>query len=156
MLPLLIIKKYICMINIKLRMIHTKHSLRVRYGETDPMKYVYYGNYAEYLEVARVELFRSIGISYNEIENRGVWLPVSDYSIKYLKPAFYDEELTIHTFVEKIPGVKIEFRYEIFNAENNKITDAKTTLFFMDSERGKVIKCPDFIMQFIQKNWKEL
>lgn len=136
-------------------MIHTKHSLRVRYGETDPMKYVYYGNYAEYLEVARVELFRSIGISYNEIENRGVWLPVSEYSIKYLKPAFYDEELTIHTFVEKIPGVKIEFRYEIFNAENNKITDAKTTLFFMDSERGKVIKCPDFIMLFIQKNWKD-
>ncbi|WP_312076207.1 thioesterase family protein [Chryseobacterium sp.] len=137
-------------------MIHTTHSLRVRYGETDPMKYVYYGNYAEYLEVARVELFRSIGISYNEIENRGIWLPVSEYNIKYLKPAFYDEELTIHTFVEKIPGVKIEFRYEIFNSENIKITDAKTTLFFMDSERRKVIKCPDFIMLFIQKNWKEI
>ena len=58
-------------------MINITHSLRVRYGETDPMKYVYYGNYAEYLEVARVELFRAIGISYNEIEKRGIWLPVS-------------------------------------------------------------------------------
>ena len=134
-------------------MIHTTHSLRVRYGETDPMKYVYYGNYAEYLEVARVELFRSIGISYNEIENRGIWLPVSEYNIKYLKPAFYDDELTIHTFVEKLPGVKIEFRYEIFNSENIKITEARTTLFFLEAETNKIIKCPDFLMEFIQKKW---
>lgn len=135
-------------------MIHTTHSLRVRYGETDPMKYVYYGNYAEYLEVARVELFRTIGISYNDIEKKGIWLPVSEYSIKYLKPAFYDEELTIHTYVEKLPGVKIEFRYEIFNSDNVKITDAKTTLFFLDAESGKIIKCPDFLMSFIQQEWK--
>ena len=135
-------------------MIHTTHSLRVRYGETDPMKYVYYGNYAEYLEVARVELFRSIGISYNEIENRGIWLPVSEYSIKYLKPAFYDEELVIHTFIEKVPGVKIEFRYEIFNSENIKITDSKTTLFFLDAQTRKIIKCPDFLMEMILKNWE--
>ena len=63
-------------------MLQTTHQIRVRYGETDPMKYVYYGNYAEYLEVARVELFRKIGISYNEIEQRGIWLPVSEYSKK--------------------------------------------------------------------------
>ncbi len=70
-------------------MIHTTHSLRVRYGETDPMKYVYYGNYAEYLEVARVGAFlEALGISYDEIEKRGIWLPVSEYKIKYLKPAF--------------------------------------------------------------------
>ncbi len=56
-------------------MIHTTHSIRVRYSETDPMKYVYYGNYAEYLEVARVELFRELGMSYDEIENQGIWLP---------------------------------------------------------------------------------
>ena len=142
------------MTDLRLHMIHTTHTLRVRYGETDPMKYVYYGNYAEYLEVARVELFRSIGISYNEIENRGIWLPVSEYSIKYLKPAFYDEELVIHTFIEKIPGVKIEFRYEIFNSENIKITDSKTTLFFLDAQTRKIIKCPDFLMEMILKNWE--
>ena len=78
-------------------MINITHSLRVRYGETDPMKYVYYGNYAEYLEVARVELFRAIGISYNEIEKRGIWLPVSEYKIKYIRPAKYDDLLYIHT-----------------------------------------------------------
>ena len=136
-------------------MIHTTHTLRVRYGETDPMKYVYYGNYAEYLEVARVELFRTLGISYNEIEKRGIWLPVSEYKIKYLKPAFYDEILEIHTYVKKVPGVKIEFEYEIFNDSKQKITEASTTLFFLDATTNKVSRCPDFLMELIQKNWKE-
>lgn len=88
-------------------MIHTTHSIRVRYGETDPMKYVYYGNYAEYFEVARVELFRELGMSYDEIEKKGIFLPVSEYKIKYLKPGLYDQLLEIHTYVKKIPGVKI-------------------------------------------------
>ena len=136
-------------------MIHTTHTLRVRYGETDPMKYVYYGNYAEYLEVARVELFRTLGISYDEIEKRGIWLPVSEYKIKYLKPAFYDEILEIHTYVKKVPGVKIEFEYEIFNDSEQKITEASTTLFFLDATTNKVSRCPDFLMELIQKNWKE-
>lgn len=134
-------------------MIHTTHSIRVRYGETDPMKYVYYGNYAEYFEIGRVELFRSIGMSYNEIENQGIWLPVSDYKIKYLKPALYDENLTIHTYIKKIPGVKIEFEYEIFNEDNVKITEASTTLFFLDAKANKVIKCPDSLMKLLEENW---
>jgi len=132
-------------------MIHTTHTLRVRYGETDPMKYVYYGNYAEYLEVARVELFRTLGISYDEIEKRGIWLPVSEYKIKYLKPAFYDEILEIHTYVKKVPGVKIEFEYEIYNDSNQKITEASTTLFFLDATTNKVSRCPDFLMELIKK-----
>ncbi|WP_407849170.1 acyl-CoA thioesterase [Chryseobacterium sp. KCF3-3] len=135
-------------------MIHTTHSIRVRYTETDPMKYVYYGNYATYFEVARVELFRSIGISYDEIENQGIWLPVSDYKIKYIRPALYDQKLEIHTYVKKIPGVRIEFEYEIYNEEHTKITEASTTLFFLDAKTNKVIKCPDFLMELIEKNWK--
>ena len=143
------------MTDLNLKMIHTTHSLRVRYGETDPMKYVYYGNYAEYLEVARVELFRELGIPYDEIENQGIWLPVSEFSIKYLKPGLYDEILEIHTFIKKIPGVRIEFEYEIYNSSKEKITEAKTTLFFLDAKKNKVIKCPDFLMDLLVKNWAE-
>ncbi|SFT38345.1 acyl-CoA thioester hydrolase [Chryseobacterium formosense] len=143
------------MYNLKLKMIHSKHSLRVRYAETDPMKYVYYGNYATYFELGRVELFRSIGISYDEIENNGIWLPVSDYKIKYLKPALYDQKLEIHTFMRKIPGVRIEFEYEIYNEEGIKITEASTTLFFLNAKTNKVMKCPDFLMKLIEENWKE-
>ena len=138
-----------------LKMIHTTHSLRVRYAETDPMKYVYYGNYAQYFEVARVELFRSLGISYDEIESQGIWLPVSEYNIKYLKPALYDEVLEIHTFIKKIPGVRVEFEYEIYNSSKQKITEAQTTLFFLDSKTNKIVKCPSFLMELIEKNWQE-
>lgn len=141
--------------NYALKMIHTTHSLRVRYGETDPMKYVYYGNYAEYLEIGRVELFRTLGMSYNEIENQGIWLPVSEYKIKYLRPAFYDEKLEVHTYIKKIPGVKIEFEYEIYNEAKIKITEAATTLFFLDAQTNKVVKCPDYLMKLIEENWDD-
>ena len=143
------------MINLKLKMIHTTHTLRVRYAETDPMKYVYYGHYATYLEVARVELFRTLGIPYDDIEKQGIWLPVSEFSIKYLKPARYDQNLEIHTFIKKIPGVRSEFEYEIYNDSKEKITEAKTTLFFLDSQKNKVVKCPDFLMNLILKNWQD-
>ncbi len=143
------------MINLKLKMIHTTHTLRVRYAETDPMKYVYYGHYATYLEVARVELFRTLGIPYDDIEKQGIWLPVSEFSIKYLKPARYDQNLEIHTFIKKIPGIRIEFEYEIYNDSKEKITEAKTTLFFLDSQKNKVVKCPDFLMNLILKNWQD-
>ncbi len=143
------------MINLILLMIHTTHTIRVRYAETDPMKYVYYGNYATYFEVARVELFRTLGIPYDEIEKRGIWLPVSEFSIKYLKPALYDQNLEIHTFIKKIPGVRIDFEYEIYNDSKEKITEAKTTLFFLDAAKNKVIKCPDFLMNLLLENWKE-
>ena len=136
-------------------MIHTTHSIRVRYGETDPMKYVYYGNYAEYFEVARVELFRTLGISYDEIERRGIFLPVSEYKIKYIRPGLYDQLLEIHTYIKKTPGVKIEFEYEIYNEDKVKITEASTTLFFLDAETNKIVRCPDFLLDLINKNWKE-
>ncbi|SEF63066.1 acyl-CoA thioester hydrolase [Halpernia humi] len=136
-------------------MIHTTHTLRVRYAETDPMKYVYYGNYATYFEIARVELFRSLGRSYEEIERLGFWLPVSEYQIKYLKPAFYDEVLEIHTFIKKIPGVRIEFEYEIYNEKKQKITTAKTTLYFLNSKTNKICTCPDFLMELILPHFKE-
>lgn len=134
-------------------MIHTTNSIRVRYAETDPMKYVYYGNYAQYFEVARVELFRELGMPYEAIEQRGIWLPVSQFSVKYLKPARYDQLLEIHTYITKIPGVKIEFDYEIYNESKEKITEAKTTLFFLDAEENKVISCPDFLMDLLLKKW---
>ena len=143
------------MIDLLLKMIHTTHSIRVRYAETDPMKYVYYGNYATYFEVARVELFRTLGISYDEIEKQGIWLPVSEYNIKYLKPALYDELLEIHTYIKKFPGVRIEFEYEIYNQSKQKLTEAKTTLFFLDAATNKVVKCPEFLKEILEKNWKD-
>ncbi len=117
--------------------------IRVRYGETDKMGYVYYGNYAQYFEVARVELLRSLGVSYKGLEDNGVMLPVSHMDIKYIKPAFYDDLLTIKVFVEELPKVKIKFRYETYNEKEVLLNIAETTLVFVDMEIGKPIKCPE-------------
>ena len=89
--------------------------IRVRYGETDQMSFVYYGVYAQYYEVGRVELLRSLGLSYKEIEAMGFALPVVNMNIKYMKPAFYDDELTIRTTIKELPSAKITFHYETLN-----------------------------------------
>ncbi|MBK9412779.1 MAG: acyl-CoA thioesterase [Bacteroidetes bacterium] len=113
-------------------MITNEIQVRVRYAETDQMGYVYYGNYATYFEVARVELLRSIGFTYKKLEEEGIMLPVFEFSIKYFKPAFYDDLLTIKTTLEYNDGARIRFHYEIFNESGSLLNKAETTLVFID------------------------
>ena len=124
----------------------TEHQLRVRYGETDQMGYCYYGNYAEFYEVGRVEMLRSLGISYKSLEDRGILLPVLEYNIKYLKPAFYDDQLTIKTHLKELPKARIRFDYEIFNEKGEKLNFGFTTLVFVNAETGRPMPAPqDFL-----------
>lgn len=127
-------------------MLQFNTSIRVRYGETDKMGYVYYGNYAQYFEVARVELLRSLGVSYKSLEDSGVMLPVLHFDIKYIKPAYYDDLLTIKTIVEEIPKIKIKFKYETYNQENVLLNVAETTLVFVDMKTNKPTKCPEKLL----------
>ncbi len=108
--------------------------IRIRYGETDQMGYVYYGNYAQFFEIGRVETLRSLGFSYKAIEDQGIMLPVADLHIRYLKPALYDDLITIRTKIIGIPTAKIEFTYEIFNETDVLLTTASTTLVFVKKE----------------------
>lgn len=120
--------------------------IRVRYGETDQMGYVYYGNYAEYYEVARVEMLRSLGMDYAAMERSGVMMPVLELNCKYIKPALYDQELTIKTTIEELPGVRIHFKYEVFNPAEELINIGKTTLVFVDMEKNRPCQPPaDFM-----------
>ena len=118
--------------------------IRVRYSETDRMGYVYYGNYAQYYEIGRVELFRSLGFSYRELEDSGINMPVIDMKTKYIRPATYDEVLTIKTIVPEMPALKICFRYEIYNADDELINSGETNLAFVDKNKQKPIKTPDW------------
>ena len=118
-------------------MITSEYQIRVRYAETDQMGYVYYGNYSTYLEVARVELFRNFGVSYKEMESEGIMMPVLEQNIKYIKPAKYDDLITIKTRIENKPGIRILFHYEVFNDKDTLLTIASTTLVFVNMESGK-------------------
>ena len=117
-------------------------SLRVRYAETDKMGYVYYGNYATYFEVARVEALRSLGINYKEMEDKGVMLPVLSYSTKFFKPAFYDEELTIKLFIKEMPKARIHFHFETYNESSVKVNEAEVVLVFVDMAKNKPCSAP--------------
>lgn len=130
-------------------MVNSEIQLRVRYSETDRMGYVYYGNYAAYLEVARVEALRSLGITYRELEDQGILLPVSEYQIRYLKPAYYDELLTVKTVIPGSSGVRILFNYEVFNSSGDLIAVASTTLVFVSAANGKPCSPPEEIIRLI-------
>ena len=120
--------------------------IRVRYAETDKMGYVYYGNYATYFEVARVEALRSLGVNYKEMEDSGVMLPVLSYSTKFFKPAFYDEELTIKLYIKELPKARIHFYFETFNSSDIKINEAEVVLVFVDMEKNKPCSAPEWLV----------
>lgn len=120
--------------------------IRVRYGETDQMGYVYYGNYAEYYEVARVEMLRSLGTSYKEMEAGSVMMPVLELKCRYIKPARYDELITIQVKIPTKPSLRIKFEYELFNEQQELINIGETTLVFIDMKKSKPRLPPqDFI-----------
>ena len=128
--------------------------LRIRYGETDRMGYAYYGNYPLYYEVGRTELLRKFGLTYKELEDAGILLPVSDLKIEYYSAALYDEEITIRTTVKEKPGVKIKFIYEIFNSKSELINLASTTLVFVKKENRKPCKPPEHFLEIIATHFK--
>ena len=134
-------------------MIKNQTKIRVRYGETDQMGYVYYGNYAQYFEVGRVEWLRSLGVSYRSLEESGVMLPVIKLEIDYIKPAKYDDLLTITTTLSKMPLVKIEFDFEIRNEKEELITTGFARLVFMDMKKSKPIKGPSELLKSISAHF---
>ena len=124
--------------------------IRVRYGETDQMGYCYYGNYAQYFEVGRVEALRELGMSYKNMENDGIMLPVSEFFVKYYKPALYDDEITIQTKITSLEGCRIFFEYELINEKGIKISSAKTTLVFVSKDKMKPTSPPDSFIDLIK------
>ncbi len=130
-------------------MLHHEINIRVRYGETDQMGYVYYGNYAQYFEMGRVEWLRNLGISYKRMEELGIMLPVLNLNINYLKPAKYDDLLTLKTTLLKKPSVRIEFDFELFNEDKVLLTKGFTSLVFIDIAKNKPTRAPDYILEKI-------
>lgn len=124
-------------------MYQSEIQIRARYGETDQMGYVYYGNYASYYEVARVESLRRLGLSYRELEKMGVMMPVLENHSKFLGPAVYDEQLKIVTTIRTKPGVRIKFEYDIYNENNKLIHQGETLLAFVNRESGRPCRPPE-------------
>lgn len=136
-------------------MIKSESKLRVRYGETDQMGYVYYGVYAQYYEVGRVEAMRQLGFSYKDVEAKGILMPVVEFIVNYKKPAFYDDEITIITYIKKKPeGLKIIFDYECYNSQKELLNTGKVTLVCVDKLTQKMVKLPNWFNKALSSFYK--
>lgn len=126
----------------------TEFQIRVRYAETDQMNVVYHAHYVTYFEVARTEAIRSLGFTYREMEAMGVEMPVTELNIRYLRPAHYDDLLTVKTQLRTLPEKHhIDFYQEIFNEQGKLITSGKVTLFFLDKATKKRSKMPEVLRE---------
>lgn len=130
--------------------------IRVRYADTDQMGYVYYGNYAEFYEVGRVEMLRSLGLTYKAMEDSGIIMPVTELKCKYIKPAFYDDEITVKVIMEKMPSVRIHFRYELSNEKHELINLGETTLVFISQENKRPCPAPEDFLNKLKVHFNQL
>lgn len=128
--------------------------IRVRYGETDQMGYVYYGRYAEYFEVGRTEVFRDMGLNYKRFEDQGIMLPVAEMKIRYMRPARYDDLLTIVTRLEELPTARIRFLYDTYNEAGDHLNTGEVTLVFTDAETRRPIRPPQQMIKKLDPYFK--
>ncbi len=124
----------------------SEFQVRVRYGETDQMGYLYYGNYALYYEVGRAEAIRRLGFTYRELEELGVLMPVVELNSKYMRPAFYDDLITIKTILKELPeGKRVQFHSELYNEKGDLLNVGITTLAFLDPVQKRTIVMPEVL-----------
>jgi acyl-CoA thioester hydrolase len=125
-------------------MFTSETQIRVRYAETDQMNVVYHGNYTQYFEVGRVESMRQLGLSYKALEATGIIMPVIEWSAKFLRPARYDDLLTIKTMLNDMPvDHRVEFRQEVYNESGKLLTTGKVLLYFLRAANMEKTAMPD-------------
>ena len=125
---------------------------RVRYAETDQMNVVYYGNYAQYFEIGRVESMRALGFTYKRMEDEGIIMPVVELHTRFLRPATYDDLLTIKTQIRALPAsYQIEFFQDVFNEEDKLLAAGRVVLYFLKKETSKRTNIPDDLKEALGK-----
>lgn len=134
-------------------MITRETQIRVRYADTDQMGYVYYGKYPEYFEVGRVELIRSLGMTYKSVEEKGIIMPVADLQIKYHRPGRYDELLTVRTSLPEKPRSSFLTTYEVLNEAGQLLATGTVRLAFIDIARNRPVRAPEYIRQAVESSW---
>lgn len=132
-------------------MVSFEHSLRVRYAETDQMGVVYHGHFAAYFETARAEFIRSRGLTYRGMEEKGIMMPVTELNLKFMRPALYDDLLTIRTTVHEIPDKRINLHHEVFNEKGELLVTGHVSLAFLDAATRRSVRAPDFFVELFSE-----
>ncbi|MEO8854188.1 MAG: thioesterase family protein [Ginsengibacter sp.] len=133
-------------------MFTSKTQIRIHYALTDQMGFVYHGHYAQFYEIGRTEALRSLGLSYKEVEAAGVIMPVTEIHSRFIRPALYDDLITVVTTVKEIPlHHRIVFHSEIFNEKNELLNIGDVTLYFMDAKTMKRASIPEMIKEKLEQ-----
>lgn len=136
-------------------MFTSETKVRVRYAETDQMGVVYHGNYAQYFEVARAESIRHLGFTYKDMEAMGVMMPVIELHSKFIRPALYDDLLTIKTYIKHLPeDHRIEFNHEVLNDKEVLLTTGRVVLYFLDVKTRQKTTMPEGLKVILQEYYK--
>ena len=130
-------------------MISFETKIRVEYHHTDQMGIVHHSNYVKFFEVARTEWLRAMGVTYAEMERRGVMMPIVDVAVKYRNPAVYDELISVTAFVDALPMARMTFRYEVRGEDGREIASGSTTLGFIDSVTRRPVRAPQWLLEVI-------
>ncbi|HEX5551906.1 MAG TPA: thioesterase family protein [Chitinophagaceae bacterium] len=129
-------------------MFSTTTQIRVRYGETDQMGFLYYGNYALYYEVGRTDMVRALGLNYREMEETGIIMPVVELKSKYIRPALYDDLITVNTILKEWPeNHKIIFHSELYNERAELLNIGTTTLVFLEAKTRQKLPMPSLLAE---------
>lgn len=131
-------------------MISFETKIRVEYHHTDQMGIVHHSNYVKFFEVARTEWLRANGLTYAEMERRGVMMPIVDVAVKYRNPAVYDELISVTAFVDAMPMARMTFRYEVRGEDGREIASGSTTLGFIDSQTRRPMRAPQWLLEVIK------
>lgn len=136
-------------------MFTTETQIRIHYALTDQMGVVYYGNYAQFYEIGRTELIRTLGFTYKEIEAMGIVLAVTDMHIRFLRPAKYDDLITVKTTLKEIPlHHKIVFHGELYNQQNELLNTGDITLYFLEAKTMKRCEMPSVFKEKLSVYFK--
>ncbi|SFI81089.1 acyl-CoA thioester hydrolase [Brevibacillus centrosporus] len=125
---------------LKVNPVVQSHRLRVRYGETDRMGVVYHTNYLNWFEVGRTEFIRHADLTYRQLEEQGILLPLTDADISYKRPAKYDDEVEVRTHVSEISPVRLTFSYEIVRVDDSEVLVTGRTMHVFTNAEFKPIR----------------
>ncbi len=133
-------------------MFTTETQIRIHYALTDQMGVVYHGHYAQFYEIGRTEAIRQIGYTYKDIEAMGIIMPVIDIHSRFLRPAKYDDLITVKTTLKELPqNHKIVFHSEIYNQKDELLNSGIVTLYFMHAEGMKRCDMPEVLKERLEK-----
>ncbi len=126
----------------------TETQIRIHYALTDQMGVVYHGHYAQFYEIGRVEAFRQIGCIYKDIEAMGIIMPVIELSSRFLRPAKYDDLITVKSYLKEFPiNHKITFYHEIFNEQVELLNTGNVVLYCLESKNMKRCNTPAILQE---------